>query len=130
MIRRLLLLWHRAKTRGKMDRVFSRGEDPYGYARSPYETARLAAMREETDKLRQVTEGTRNDALNRAAFAIGQLVGGGELPRDLVERDLIDAGRAIGLDENEVMATVKSGLDAGEKEPRRAPAGKPKASPA
>jgi SAM-dependent methyltransferase len=44
MIRRLLLLWHRAKTRGKMDRVFSRGEDPYGYARSPYETARLEAM--------------------------------------------------------------------------------------
>lgn len=44
MIRRLFLLWHRAKTRGKMDRVFSRGEDPYGYKRSPYETARLDAM--------------------------------------------------------------------------------------
>lgn len=27
-----------------MDRVFSRGEDPYGYGRSPYETARLGAM--------------------------------------------------------------------------------------
>lgn len=44
MIRRLLLLWHRAKTRGKMDRVFSRGEDPFGYKSSPYETARLDAM--------------------------------------------------------------------------------------
>lgn len=44
MIRRLLLWWHRAKTRGKMDRVFSRGQDPFKYGSSPYETARLDAM--------------------------------------------------------------------------------------
>lgn len=44
MIRKLLLLWHRAKTRGKMDRVFSRGQDPFKYGSSPYEMARLEAM--------------------------------------------------------------------------------------
>lgn len=44
MIGRLLLLWHKAKVRGKMNRVFSRGEDPYDYASAPYEAARLKAM--------------------------------------------------------------------------------------
>ncbi len=41
----ILLWWHRGKVRGKMDRVFSRGRDPYGYdGRSAYETQRLDAM--------------------------------------------------------------------------------------
>ncbi|MBI3553965.1 MAG: methyltransferase domain-containing protein [Elusimicrobia bacterium] len=41
----LLLWWHKAKVRGKMDRVFSRGRDPYGYdGRSAYEVERLSAM--------------------------------------------------------------------------------------
>lgn len=44
MIGRLLLLWHKAKVRRKMNRVFSRGQDPYGYASAPYEGARLKAM--------------------------------------------------------------------------------------
>ena len=44
MLGRLRLWWQSYKTRRKMDRVFSRGEDPYRYASSPYETARLAAM--------------------------------------------------------------------------------------
>lgn len=42
----LWLWWHRGKTRGKMDRVFSRGTDPFRYRESPYERARLAAMEE------------------------------------------------------------------------------------
>ncbi len=40
----LLLCWHRLQTRRKMERVFSRREDPYGYRELPYERARLAAM--------------------------------------------------------------------------------------
>lgn len=44
LIDSLLLWWHRGKTKSKMDRVFSRGEDPYGYRRSQYELSRLAAM--------------------------------------------------------------------------------------
>jgi predicted TPR repeat methyltransferase len=39
-----LLCWHRFKTRAKMDRVFSRGKDPYGYQNIPYERGRLKAM--------------------------------------------------------------------------------------
>lgn len=44
MLERLRLLWHSWTTRSKMERVFSRREDPYGYATSPYEKERLAAM--------------------------------------------------------------------------------------
>lgn len=39
-----MLAWHRRKTRGKMDRVFNRSQDPYRYEQNPYEKARLAAM--------------------------------------------------------------------------------------
>lgn len=44
LLRSLRLWWHGFNTRRKMNRVFSRGQDPYGYAQSPYELARLAAM--------------------------------------------------------------------------------------
>ena len=44
MLESLRLWWHRRKVRRKMDRVFSRREDPFGYRSLPYETARLAAM--------------------------------------------------------------------------------------
>lgn len=40
----LRLWWHGLSTRRKMDRVFSRRADPYGYSQSPYELARLGAM--------------------------------------------------------------------------------------
>ena len=49
MLGRLRLLWHRWATRRKMDRVFSRGRDPYRYAESEYELARLGGMEEALD---------------------------------------------------------------------------------
>src|SRR6185369_6984933 len=45
LVDKLLLWWHRRKTRAKMQRVFSRGQDPFHYdSGSPYEKERLAAM--------------------------------------------------------------------------------------
>lgn len=44
MLKSLRLWWHRYKTRRKMNRVFSRGADPYHYRSSPYEISRLEAM--------------------------------------------------------------------------------------
>ena len=41
---RLLLWWHRLQTRRKMERVFSRREDPFQYRSSSDERARLDAM--------------------------------------------------------------------------------------
>ncbi len=43
-MRRLLEWWQRRAARRKMERVFSRGKDPYGYRSSPYELERLSAM--------------------------------------------------------------------------------------
>jgi len=42
----LRLWWHRWTARRKMNRVFSRGRDPYNYRDNPYERARFAGMRD------------------------------------------------------------------------------------
>lgn len=42
--KRLRLCWHAWSTRRKMNRVFSRREDPYGYDCVPYELERLSSM--------------------------------------------------------------------------------------
>ncbi len=44
MLERLRLAWHRFQSRRKMDRVFSRGSDPFKYFSTPYERERLDAM--------------------------------------------------------------------------------------
>lgn len=44
LLKSIRIWWHGWNTRRKMDRVFSRGEDPYRYGQSPYELARLGAM--------------------------------------------------------------------------------------
>jgi putative DNA primase/helicase len=81
-----------------------------------------AALDSEVANVRSATEGTRNTQLNIAAFALGQLVGGAGLDRSEVERALTDAALAIGLSEEETLATIKSGLDAGIAQPRTIPA--------
>lgn len=81
----------------------------------------VAALEREVGRLLQQEEGGRNEALNRAAFAMGQLVAGGELkPEPVLERLELVASR-IGLDSHETKVTIKSGFDAGLQEPRRAP---------
>ena len=65
-------------------------------------------------------EGERNNTLNSAAFAIGQLVAGGELGPMAVER-LRTVAERTGLDPDEVDATLDSGYQAGLREPRSAP---------
>ena len=82
-----------------------------------------AALRDELDALYRARPGARNETLNRAAFALGQLVAGGELAQSVVEDELTRAGLAIGLGEHENRATIKSGLEAGLKKPRTAPTG-------
>lgn len=81
-----------------------------------------AALQGELAKLATAHEGTRNDQLNRSAFALGQLVAAGALDRFDVEATLTDVAQALGLSEAETRATIQSGLDAGAKEPRVLPA--------
>jgi hypothetical protein len=96
-------------------------EDARGaaYARS--------ALHREVGRVATTRAGERNDALNKAAFALGQLVAGGLLARGEVEEALSRAAIGAGLAEGEIRATLRSGLEAGAKEPRSAPepAGRP-----
>lgn len=91
----------------------SPADSRYGLAAIEYEVAELLATR----------EGKRNDGLNRAAFSLGQLVAGGELTAGVAEARLLSAALAVGLREDESLRTIRSGLEAGKSEPRRAPEG-------
>lgn len=79
------------------------------------------ALRRELDELRSTAPGGRNDALNRSAFNLGQLVEGGEIDQDRVESELLAVAADIGLAEREAAATIGSGLTKGRTQPRRAP---------
>lgn len=80
----------------------------------------LAALEGETDSVRHAPEGTRNHRLNVAAFQLGQLVGGGELARSVVEAELLAAALGAGLGRIEAERTIASGLNAGTAYPRGA----------
>lgn len=81
-----------------------------------------AALARELEILRKTKEGGRNSQLNKSAFSLSQLVAGGELDHDQVAAALMSAVISIGLSESEAMQTIKSGMEAGAKEPRIAPA--------
>lgn len=80
-----------------------------------------AALDAEVARVAGAPQGQRNNTLNSAAYSLGQLVAGGVLTSSLVESALLDAARAAGLFDGEAGATIRSGLRAGEKEPRSAP---------
>jgi hypothetical protein len=80
-----------------------------------------AALDGELARLRAAKEGERNNVLNQSAFALGQLVGGGVLSEGEVWSELRSAAQAIGLERAEIESTIRSGLEAGVREPRSAP---------
>lgn len=79
------------------------------------------ALAGELDRLAQSTVGRRNHDLHLAAVRVGQLVAGGHIPVDDAAAGLVAAGRALGLDDDEVEATTRSGLSFGIDHPRGAP---------
>jgi len=76
-----------------------------------------AALVAESDRVASAPVGTRNDTLNRAAFALGRLVGAGLLDPGDVVRELDAAARRAGLGRAEVRRTIRSGLTAGRRSP-------------
>jgi len=58
-------------------------------------------------------EGARNDQLNRAAYTMGGLVGAGRLNQAVAETSLEAIAKGIGLTDNEIVATIKSGIERG-----------------
>ncbi|MFF2374956.1 bifunctional DNA primase/polymerase [Streptomyces xiamenensis] len=81
-----------------------------------------AALRGELDAVASARAG-RNDTINRAAFRLGQLVGGGLLKLDDVHQALTDAAAQAGVDPGETKAqsTLRRALQAGMRSPRTAP---------
>ena len=94
------------------------GNTPEG--RTDAKAARYAqrALQLELHELHTAGNGTRNQMLNRAAFSLGQLVGGGYLRRAEVEAALHSAAVSVGLEPPEIKATLRSGLDSGIAQPR------------
>ncbi|MHA6793779.1 bifunctional DNA primase/polymerase [Pseudonocardia bannensis] len=85
----------------------------------------VVALRGELDNVLGARPGShqRNDTLNRAAFALGQLVGAGLLTEGLATAALAEASAVIGLPPAEAHATIRSGLTAGARTPRQLPTG-------
>ena len=80
-----------------------------------------AALCREMDRLGKAPQHQRNDTLNVAAFKLGQFLPYGILDAQMVSADLVKVAREIGLDDNEILPTITSGLKAGARSPRRLP---------
>ncbi len=103
------------------------GARPTGAAAAAYGAA---ALRNEVERVLGARVGTRNDTLNRAAYALGRLIGAGILDRDLAASELFHAARRVGLSARESSSTLASGLGAGIARPRYPARSRPIASAA
>jgi Toprim domain len=81
----------------------------------------LAALERECAKVASTVAG-RNEQLSSSSFSLGQLVGAGVLDRNAVEQHLFAAAEVSGYVGKDgaaaARATIKSGLDRGERSPR------------
>lgn len=77
-----------------------------------------AALERACKAVENAVEGSRNNALNREAFGLAQLVAGGELSGILVRERLHAAALRAGLESSEAMGTLKSAFEAGATHPR------------
>jgi len=82
------------------------------------------AMKMELHAVCNAAQGGRNETLNKAAFSLGTLVGGGYLDRAEVEHALMAAAESCGLvgdpddGEQKTRNTIRNGIEAGLREPR------------
>lgn len=79
-----------------------------------------AALRGELEKVANAGSGQRSEAINSAAYYLGQLVGAGLLNRDAVHDAITQAAAAAGVDPQERKAqdTIRRGIEAGMRRPR------------
>ncbi|GIJ81429.1 Bifunctional DNA primase/polymerase, N-terminal [Micromonospora phaseoli] len=78
-----------------------------------------AAINREADRVTTAPAGERNRALYIAAVALGQLTAGGSLTETDASTALEQAAASAGLGSVETARTIRSGLAAGSKRPRR-----------
>ncbi|WP_406714745.1 AAA family ATPase [Trueperella pyogenes] len=87
------------------------GNSPYGER----------ALENELTTLSRTPEGSRNDQLNRTMFAVSQLVAAGHIDGQAAWDAIETTARHIGLEEQEIRATMRSGYQAGFNQPRLVP---------
>ncbi len=80
-----------------------------------------AALRDEVLAVADSPKGSRNEQLNKSAFALGQFVAAGVLSESEIERELSRAAMHVGLESEEIRATITSGLESGSRHPREIP---------
>lgn len=85
---------------------------------TPYGKGALAHA---CSRVRQAAAGQRNAVLFREAAGLFQLVAGGELEREPVWDQLLEAASSIGLDRREATGTLRSADKAGQTSPRSKP---------
>lgn len=66
------------------------------------------ALEEECSRIARAFLGTRNDTLNKSAFAVFQLASGGVLSAEEAEARLYKAAQCNGLGDKEIKATINS----------------------
>lgn len=86
----------------------------------PADSYVVKALDDECNTVALAPDGERNSTLNTSSFALGQLVGAGVLSRQIAEERLLEAASGyVHTDgEQKAKATIRSGLDAGQREPR------------
>lgn len=77
-----------------------------------------SALLAECQRVALAMQGQRNNTLNTAAFAVGQLIAGGELEHGYALGRLLQAAQQSGLAIAEAERTADSGLSAGMEHPR------------
>lgn len=73
----------------------------------------LAALRDECRNVATAPEGQRNHVLNVAAFSMGSLIEANAIDELSVVDELTSAARRSGLDDSEIIGTVRSGISGG-----------------
>jgi putative DNA primase/helicase len=81
-------------------------------------SAAMLELEEACPNLMDAPHGERNNTLNKLAFLMGQLVGAGRLDETMARERLGGAARSAGLDEDEIEATINSGITSGRSQPR------------
>lgn len=111
---------------GALDRLYAFAQERKAQLDAEREQKRKrayaeAALRDETARVRDASEGMRNDSLNRAAFSLAQFLESGLLTEDEIVDALNEAAGGVGLGPAEIRGTLRSGIRAGKNEPRAIP---------
>ncbi len=77
-----------------------------------------AALDRACQAIGSALEGARNTTLNEQSYAIGRLVGSGSIDYHQAYSRLLTAAREARMDRREADSTIRSGLDAGQEDPR------------